>query len=59
MVVVLRRFTSVITMAGEFLVLNIVPTWGIQISVYIMMLGAIVAALNDLAFNLMVRIRKV
>ena len=58
MVVVLRRFTSVITMAGEFLVLNIVPTWGIQISVYIMMLGAIVAALNDLAFNLMVRIRK-
>lgn len=51
MVVVLRRFTSVITMAGEFLVLSIVPSWGIQISVYIMMAGAIVAALNDLAFN--------
>eukprot|EP00095_Tigriopus_kingsejongensis_P001558 maker-scaffold137_size321222-snap-gene-2.19 protein:Tk01558 transcript:maker-scaffold137_size321222-snap-gene-2.19-mRNA-1 annotation:"udp-sugar transporter ust74c" len=51
MVVVLRRFTSVITMAAEYFILHIKPSCKVQSCIYIMMVGAVVAAVNDLSFN--------
>merc|ERR1719158_2292164 len=39
-------------MMGEFYILNSRPSMMVQISVYTMIFGSVVAALNDLAFNL-------
>lgn len=52
MMTVLRRFSILMTMAGEFYVLKMRPSQAVQLSVYLMLFGAIVAASNDLAFNL-------
>jgi len=52
MMSVLRRFSILMTMAAEFYILNYRPKAAVQISVYMMVFGAIVAASNDLAFNL-------
>lgn len=52
MMTVLRRFSILMTMAGEFYVLKVRPSTTIQLSVYTMIFGSLVAALNDLAFNL-------
>jgi len=49
---VLRRFSILMTMIGEFYILKVKPTTSVQLSVYLMILGSIVAASNDLAFNM-------
>lgn len=48
----LRRFSILMTMIAEFYILGIRPTFSVQFSVYTMIIGAIIAASNDLAFNL-------
>jgi hypothetical protein len=55
MLTVLRRFSILMTMIGEFYILKVVADFKVQMSVYMMIFGAIVAAANDLAFNLKVR----
>jgi len=52
MLTVLRRFSILMTMAGEYFVLRSRPSLAVQCSVYLMIFGTIVAASNDLAFNL-------
>ncbi len=54
MMIVLRRFTILMTMIGEFYLLNVKSDIKVQVSVYLMILGALIAASNDLAFNLKV-----
>ena len=56
MLTVLRRFSILMTMIGEFYILKIVADTKTQLSVYCMIFGAVIAALNDLAFNLRVNI---
>ena len=41
-----------IALTGEFYILKSKPSTSVQMSVYLMILGSIVAASNDLAFNL-------
>lgn len=48
----LRRFSILMTMIAEYYILGIKACLSIQLSVYTMILGAVLAALNDLAFNL-------
>lgn len=48
----LRRFSILMTMIAEYYILGIKARVSIQLSVYTMILGAVLAALNDLAFNL-------
>ncbi|XP_050451828.1 UDP-sugar transporter UST74c [Cataglyphis hispanica] len=48
----LRRFSILMTMIAEYYILGIKARMSVQLSVYTMILGAVVAALNDLAFNL-------
>lgn len=52
MFTVLRRFTILMTLAGEYYVLGIVQSTPIIWTVVAMIAGAIIAALNDLAFDL-------
>jgi len=52
MMTVLRRFSILMTMVGEFYILKVNPDIKVQLSVYLMIFGAIVAACNDLAFSL-------
>lgn len=52
MMTVLRRFSILMTMAGEYYILKSRPSMSIQLSVYLMIFGSAVAALNDLGFNL-------
>jgi len=52
MMTVLRRFSILMTMAGEYYILKSRPSMAIQLAVYLMIFGSLVAALNDLAFNL-------
>lgn len=47
----LRRFSILMTMIGEYLVLSTVPTKTVLLSVALMVGGAIIAALFDLTFN--------
>ena len=54
MMTVLRRFSILMTMIGEFYLLKVNPDIKVQLSVYLMIFGAIVAACNDLAFSPMV-----
>ena len=54
MMTVLRRFSILMTMVGEFYILRVNPDIKVQLSVYLMIFGAIVAACNDLAFSLKV-----
>ncbi|XP_076248701.1 UDP-sugar transporter sqv-7 [Calliopsis andreniformis] len=48
----LRRFSILMTMIAEYYILGTKARVSVQLSVYTMILGAVVAALNDLAFNL-------
>jgi len=52
MLTVLRRFSILMTMIGEYIVLKSKPSRAVQLSVYLMIFGTIVAASNDLAFNM-------
>lgn len=47
----LRRFSILMTMIAEYYILGTKARVSVQLSVYTMILGAVVAALNDLAFN--------
>lgn len=47
----LRRFSILMTMILELYLLGIKPSFSVQFSVYMMILGAIIAAMNDLAFT--------
>lgn len=51
MFTMLRRFSILITMLGEYYLLNIRPKFSVKISVGMMVSGAIIAASNDLGFN--------
>ncbi|XP_069702581.1 UDP-sugar transporter UST74c isoform X2 [Periplaneta americana] len=51
MLTVLRRFSILMTMIGELYFLGIRPSIAVQVSVYTMIAGAVVAASNDLAFS--------
>lgn len=48
----LRRFSILMTMILEIKVLGLHPSTAVQLSVYSMILGALIAASNDLAFNM-------
>lgn len=48
----LRRFSILMTMIAELYILGIKPSCSVQFSVYTMVFGAVIAASNDLAFNL-------
>jgi len=52
MMTVLRRFSILMTMVGEYYILKSRPSLAVQASVYLMIAGSALAALNDLAFNL-------
>ena len=41
------------SISGEFYILKVRPSTSIQMSVYLMIFGSVVAACNDLAFNLL------
>eukprot|EP00603_Paraphysomonas_imperforata_P007266 CAMPEP_0114436858 /NCGR_PEP_ID=MMETSP0103-20121206/13687_1 /TAXON_ID=37642 ORGANISM="Paraphysomonas imperforata, Strain PA2" /NCGR_SAMPLE_ID=MMETSP0103 /ASSEMBLY_ACC=CAM_ASM_000201 /LENGTH=346 /DNA_ID=CAMNT_0001607177 /DNA_START=107 /DNA_END=1147 /DNA_ORIENTATION=+ len=51
MFTVLRRFSIAMTMACEYYVLRKKPSWEVLLSVCAMVLGALVAAANDLSFD--------
>lgn len=48
----LRRFSILMTMVAELYILGVRPSASVQFSVYLMIAGAVVAASNDLGFNL-------
>lgn len=48
----LRRFSILMTMVAELYILGIKPSFSVQFSVYTMIVGALIAASNDIAFNL-------
>lgn len=52
MFTVLRRFSILMTMIGEYFVLSSTPTSIVMVSVVLMIFGAIVAAMNDFSFDL-------
>lgn len=52
MLTVLRRFSVPMTMVLEFIILRRVSSTGVQFSVLLMIIGALVAAADDLAFDL-------
>ncbi|XP_050730101.1 UDP-N-acetylglucosamine/UDP-glucose/GDP-mannose transporter-like isoform X1 [Eriocheir sinensis] len=52
MFTVLRRFSILFTMIGEKLLLGVNPPLTVQLTVYMMILGSIIAAVNDLSFDI-------
>lgn len=51
MFTMLRRFSILCTMLGEYYLLNVRPKFSVKVSVGMMVSGAIIAASNDLGFN--------
>lgn len=52
MFTVLRRFSVLMTMFGEMFILKAEKSTSIRISIYVMVIGAIIAAVNDLTFEI-------
>lgn len=52
MYIALRRVQILMTMIGEILIIGERPLFQIQLSVITMIVGAFIAAINDLSFNL-------
>ncbi|KAL3077236.1 hypothetical protein niasHS_013225 [Heterodera schachtii] len=52
MFTVLRRFSILLTMLLEYTMLGEVPTFGVKLSVFLMIFGSAVAAVFDLSFDL-------
>lgn len=52
MFTVLRRFSVLMTMFGEIYILRVKKSFSIRISIYVMIFGAIIAAFNDLTFEI-------
>jgi len=52
MMTVLRRFSILMTMIGEIIILKKNPSVPVQMSVFLIILGSMIAASDDLAFNL-------
>lgn len=52
MFTVLRRFSVLMTMFGEIYILKAKKSTSIRISIYVMIAGAIIAAINDLTFEI-------
>ena len=48
-----KRNDTVHFLSGEYYVLKVRPSTSIQMSVYLMIFGSVVAASNDLAFNML------
>ncbi|GMT14790.1 hypothetical protein PFISCL1PPCAC_6087 [Pristionchus fissidentatus] len=53
MFTVLRRFSIAMTMGLEYVVLGVVASYAVRLSVFLMIAGSIVAAIYDLAFDLL------
>ncbi|XP_076462865.1 solute carrier family 35 member D2-like protein [Babylonia areolata] len=53
MVIALRKFANLFILIGEYFVLGVVATQFIQFTVFLMILGSLIAASHDLAFDLM------
>ncbi|XP_018916035.1 UDP-sugar transporter UST74c [Bemisia tabaci] len=51
MFTMLRRFSILMTMIAEYYVLSVRPRFAVKVSVSLMVIGAIIAASNDLGFN--------
>lgn len=52
MVIALRKFANLFILIGEYVILGVVATRFIQFTVFLMILGSLVAASHDLAFDL-------
>ncbi|KAK0393228.1 hypothetical protein QR680_000106 [Steinernema hermaphroditum] len=51
MFTVLRRFSILMTMILEFMILRVRPSFAVKVSVSLMVLGSIIAAIYDLSFD--------
>ncbi|KAE9554199.1 hypothetical protein FO519_002563 [Halicephalobus sp. NKZ332] len=51
MFTVLRRFSIFLTMVFEYFILRVTPPFSVKISVFLMIFGAFIAAIYDLAFD--------
>ncbi|KAL8606485.1 hypothetical protein ACOMHN_037716 [Nucella lapillus] len=52
MVIALRKFANLFILIGEYFILGVAATRFIQFTVFLMILGSLVAASHDLAFDL-------
>jgi solute carrier family 35 protein len=51
MFTVMRRFSVLLTMYGELFILKVHKPFGVQVCIYLMIVGALIAAFDDLSFD--------